>query len=129
MSISVCFRKFLPALLVCSLSACASMQSVDVGSAMRDAPPPGVDIGSLVEVVTLDDRKMKFRITDISRQGLNGKYGFVAYEDMARLRVESMAARDGKAAGYVLGVLGFVALAALIDSADSVRICSSPPCE
>ena len=129
MSNSASKRKYILTLLICLLSACSSMQVVDVGSAMRNAPPPGLEIGSLVEVETLDERKMKFRVTELSQWGLTGKYGFVAYEDIARLKVEAHTRNEGRVTGYILSTLGIVALIALIDSADSVRICSSPPCE
>ena len=122
-------RNYLLALLFFNLTACSSMQTVDVESAMRYAPPPGIDVGSLVEVKTLDDRGLKFRVTNVTKLGLDGKYGFVAYEDMAQLKVETPARNEGKTAGYILGALGVVALIALIGSADVVRVCSHSPCE
>jgi hypothetical protein len=115
--------------LVTQLAACASMQTVDVGRAMRDAPPRGVAIGSLVEVRTLDGRHLEFRVTEVAPQGLGGKFGLVAWEDMERLRVEAPRRDRGNVASYILGALGVVAFIALIDSADTVRICSTPPCE
>ena len=121
-------RNYLLALLLFNLSACSSMQTVDVQSAMAYPPPTGIDIGSLVEVITLDDRKLEFRVTDVTNLGLNGKHGFVAYEDMAQLKVDTSRNNEGKAASYILGALGFIALLALIDSADTVHICSQLPC-
>ena len=79
-------RNYFLALLVFNLSSCASMQAVDVQDAMRYPPPPGIDIGSLVEVETLDERELRFRVTGMTDQGLGGKYGFIAWENMARLR-------------------------------------------
>jgi hypothetical protein len=122
-------RNYFLALLVFNLSSCASMQAVDVQDAMRYPPPPGIDIGSLVEVETLDERELRFRVTGMTDQGLDGKYGFIAWENMARLRVDPGESHEGKAAGYLLGALGIIALLALIGSADSVSICSHPPCE
>jgi len=121
-------RNYLLALLVFNLTACSSMQTVNVESAMRYAPPPSIDIGSLVEVRTLDDQSLKFRVTDVTRLGLTGKYGFVAFEDMAQLKVDTSVRNDGKTAGYILSALGVLALIALIDSADTVHICSHSPC-
>ena len=122
-------RNYLLALLVFNLTACVSMQTVDVESAMRYPPAPGIDIGSLVEIRTLDDRRLKFRVTDATSLGLDGKYGFVAYEDMAQLKVDTSARSEGRAVGYIISALGFAALIALINSADAVRICSPSPCE
>ena len=92
-------------------------------------PPPGIDTGSLVEIRTLDDEKLKFRVTKVTNLGLNGKYGFVAYEDMVKLKVDTSERNEGKTTSYILGVLGFIALIALIGSADTVSICSNTPCE
>ena len=122
-------RNYLLALMVFNLTACASMQTVDVENAMRFPPPPGIDIGSLVEIKTLDDRRLKFRVTDATNLGLEGKYGFVAYEDMAQLKIDTSARNKGKTADYILSALGFVALIALIGSADTVHVCSHPPCD
>jgi hypothetical protein len=128
MNKSAFVRNYLLALLVFNLTACSSMQTVDVESAMRYPPPPGIDIGSLVEVKTLDARTLKFRVTDVTKLGLDGKYGVVAFEDMAQLKVDTSARNEGKKAGYILGALGIVALIALIGSADTVRVCSHSPC-
>ena len=122
-------RNYLLALLVFNLTSCASMRTVDVESAMRYPPPPGIDTGSLVEIKTLDDQKLKFRVTEVTNLGLNGKYGFVAYEDMVNLKVDTSVQNEGKTTAYILGVLGFIALIALIGSADTVRVCSHTPCE
>ena len=122
-------RNYLLALLVFNLAACSTMQSVDVENAMRHAPPAAIDIGSLVEVQILDDQRLKFRVTGVSSVGLDGKYGVVAFEDMAWLKVEVPSKNDGKATAYILGALGFIAMIALIGSADTVRICSHSPCD
>ena len=121
-------RNYLLALMVFNLTACASMQTVDVGNAMRYPPPVGIDIGSLVEIKSLDDRRLKFRVTNVTNLGLNGKYGFIAYEDMAQLKVDTSIRNEGKTTAYILGALGVLAVIALIDSADSVHVCANAPC-
>jgi len=121
-------RNYLLALILFNLTACSSMQTVDVDSAMRYSPPPGIDIGSLVEVKTLDDRRLTFRITDIYDQGVDGKYGLVAWEDMEQMKVDVSRQKEGQTMDYILGALGIIAFIALIDSADTVNICSTPPC-
>ena len=121
-------RNYLLALLVFNLSACASMYTVDVENAMRYPPPASIDIGSLVEIKTLENQKLKFRVTDVTNLGLDGKYGFVAFEDMAQLKVDVSASNERKTASYILGVLGLAALIALVNSADSVTVCSNTPC-
>ena len=123
------FRNYLLALVFFNLTACSSMQTVDVDSAMRYSPPPGVDIGSLVEVKTLDDRRLTFRITDIYDQGVDGKYGLVAWEDMEQMKVDVSRQNEGQTMSYILGALGIIAFIALIDSADTVNICNIPPCD
>jgi len=121
-------RNYLLALLLYNLTACASMHTVDVENAMRYPPPQSIDIGSLVEIRTLDKRTLKFRVTDMTNLGLDGKYGFVAYEDMAQLKVDVSGRNEGNTASYILGVLGIAALIAVINSADSVHVCSNTPC-
>ena len=121
-------NRYLLALLVFNLAACSSMQAVSVESAMHHSPPPGVDYGSLVTVKTLDKRLLKFRVTEITQEGLGGSRGFVRYADMDSLKVRSRRAHEGNTLAFVLGLLGFVALIALVASADSVAVCSNAPC-
>ena len=73
MKTGIFLNRYLLALLVFNLAACSSMQPVNVASAMRFSPPSGVDYGSLVEVKTFDLRTAKFRVTDITDDGLGGK--------------------------------------------------------
>jgi len=120
--------RYLLALLLFNLSACATMQRVEVGAAMRGAPPPGIVTGSLVEIETIGGERLKFRVTQVNEHGLHGKQGLVAWEDMARLRVEKRDQGEGRTLSVLLGILGVAALAALISSADTVRVCSAPPC-
>lgn len=128
MSYFLLIRRYLLALLVLNLSACSSLQPVSIESAMQYSPPRGVDHGSLVEIKTLDKRTVKFRVTEINDDGLGGKPGFFLYEDMRSLRVENPGKDNGDTLAYIFGVIGAIALIALVASADSVAVCSPSPC-
>jgi hypothetical protein len=128
MTLSVFFKRYLLSLLVLNLAACSSMQVVSIESAMNYSPPRGVEYGSLVEVKTLDKRTVKFRVTEITDDGLGGSQGFYRFEDMKSLRVEAAGQSESNAATYILGALGVAALVALLINADSVAICSPSPC-
>ena len=117
-----------PALAVIAVASCSTMQPVDVGAAMRGAPPPGVDFGSLVEVRTLDGVKDTFRVTEMNAGGLGGSSGFYWYDDMQSLEVQRPGGYDENATAIILGVLGLAGLVWLVGNADSVRICSGTPC-
>jgi hypothetical protein len=119
--------RYLLCLLLFNLAACSTMQTVDVGDALRYSAPRGVDQGSLVQVATLDGRSARFRVTEMTPDGLGGNQGFFRYEDMKSLKVENPSA-GGDAWMWVLGILGVAALVALVASADSVSICSGAPC-
>jgi hypothetical protein len=128
MNLPIFFKRYLLSLLVLNLVACSSMQTVSIESAMNYSPPRGIDYGSLVEVKTLNKRTVKFRVTEITDEGLGGKQGFYRFEDMKSLRVDAPAQGESNTAAYVLGALGVAALVALVISADSVAICSPSPC-
>ena len=129
MDISILVARYFLCLLMLNLAACSSMQTVNVESAMQNATARGIDYGSLVEVKTLDKRTARFRVTDITPEGLGGKQGFYRYEDMKSLRVENLAANNSdNTLSIILGALGVIALVALVASADSVSICSPSPC-
>jgi len=124
------FKHYLLALLIFNLTACSSMHTVSVESAMQHSPPRGVDYGSLVQVKTLDKQTAKFRVTVINADGLGGSNHFYRYEDMASLKVEAVNNNEGTdTLSIVLGVLGVAALVFLVANADSVAICSQTPCE
>jgi hypothetical protein len=126
------FRTILARYVLCALlfnlSACSSMQTVNVEEAMNYSPPRDVDFGSLVEVRTLDKKKAKFRVTEITADGLGGKPGFFRFEDMDSLKVEQPGQGQVNWGAIIGGVLGVAALFFLIDNADSVRVCSGTPC-
>lgn len=119
--------RYLLSLLLFNLAACSTMQAVSIENAMDYSPPRGVEYGSLVKVRMLDEREAKFRVTEITPDGLGGKPGFFRYEDMESLKVES--ARSEVNWGAVLGAVAGIALFVfLIDNADEVRLCSGVPC-
>jgi hypothetical protein len=120
--------RYLLALLLFNLAACSSMQTVGVEQAMNYSPPRGVDFGSLVQVRTLDHKTAKFRVTEITDSGLGGKPGFFRYEDMESLKVEQTSSGQVNWGAIIGAILGVAALVFLIDNADSVSVCSIPPC-
>ncbi len=122
------FKRYLLGLLVLNLAACSTLQTVSIENAMQYSPPRGIDYGSLVEVKTLDKRTVKFRVTEITDDGLGGKQGFYRYEDMQNLRVDNPGKNKGETATYILSALGIIALIALIVNADNVTICTPSPC-
>jgi hypothetical protein len=126
---STFLNRYLLSMLLLNLTACSSMQTVNVEHAMQQPTVRGIDYGSLVEVKTLDKRTVKFRVTDITQEGLGGSQGFYRYEEMKSLRVENPAAKNNdNALNYILGALGVIALIALVANADSVSICTPTPC-
>ena len=128
MSYSIFLKRYVLSLLVLNLAACSALQPVSIESAMKYSPPRGIDYGSLVEVKTLDKRTIKFRVTEITDDGLGGNQGFYRYEDMKKLRVENSGKNKGDSTAYILGAIGIIALIALIANADSVAVCSPSPC-
>ena len=122
-------RRYLMCLLIFNLAACSTMQPVSVENAMQNPGVRGIDYGSLVEVRTLDNRTVKFRVTDINEEGLGGSKGFFRYEDMKSLRVDTPSSHSSDETwAWVLGALGIIALIALVANADSVSVCSPSPC-
>ncbi len=122
-------KHYLLALLIFNLTACSTFQQVSVQNAMRNSRPSGVDYGSLVEVKTFDKQSAKFRVTVMNADGLGGSKEFFRYEDMASLKVEGPKTSGEDTWMIIGGILGAAALIWLISSADSVRVCSSSPCE
>jgi hypothetical protein len=123
-------KRYILCVLLFNLAACSSMQTVNVEQAMQNPSPRGIDYGSLVEIRTLDKRSAKFRVTDITEEGLGGSKGFYRYEDMKSLRVENKNSNNkDDTLAWVLGILGVAALVALVASSDSVAVCAPAPCE
>jgi len=128
MNYFILFKRYLLGLLVLNLAACSTLQTVSIENAMHYSPPRGIDYGSLVEVKTLDKRTVKFRVTEITDDGLGGQQGFYRYQDMQTLRVDNPGKNKGEPVAYILGALGVIALIVLVANADSVTICSPSPC-
>lgn len=122
-------KHYVLSLLLINLVACSSLQPVSIESAMQNSSARGIDYGSLVEVKTLDNRSSKFRVTEMTGDGLGGNAGFFRFEDMKSLRVENPAAKNNDNAWtYILGAVGIAALVFLVANADSVTVCSPSPC-
>lgn len=131
MNISRFFLRYLLCLVLFNLAACSTMYPVSVENAMQQPQPSGVDYGSLVEVKTLDRQTVKFRVTEMTPEGLGGSMGFFRYENMQSLKVENQRRQHNDSYetwAWVLGVLGMIGLIALAASSDSVRVCSPQPC-
>jgi hypothetical protein len=123
------FKHYVLALLLFNLAGCSTMQTVNVENAVKYSSAKGVDYGSLVEVKTLNHRTSKFRVTEMTEDGLGGNSGFFRFEDMKSLRVENPNAKSNDSVWtYILGALGIAALVALVANADSVTVCSPSPC-
>jgi hypothetical protein len=121
-------RHYLLALLVFNLAACSTLQPVSIEGAMQNPPGRGIDYGSLVYVKMLDKSAVKFRVTVMNADGLGTSGKFYRYENMASLKVEGPKS-NGSAGAIILGILGVAALVFLVANTDSVRVCSSAPCE
>jgi hypothetical protein len=80
-----------------------------------------------VHVKTVDKRSAKFRVTDITEEGLGGNDGFYRFDEMESLKVDVPGSND-TVLQVVLGIVAVAALAALIANSDSVKICSPSPC-
>ena len=114
-------------LLLLNLAACSSMATVNLENTIQTSYPRGVDYGSLVHVKTMDKRSAKFRVTDITEEGLGGNEGFYRFDEMKSLKVEVPGSND-TTMEIVLGVVAVIALIALAANSDSVKVCSPSPC-
>ena len=121
-------KQFILALLLLNLTACSSMQTVSIQSLENPSIPSEIQHGDRVEVITNDSEKMEFAVTDITTDGIGGKFGFIPFENIRRLRVQRQTGGSGESATWIWGVIGAAALIALIASADSVSICSGSAC-
>ena len=121
-------KQLVLALLLLNLIACSSMQTVSIQNLENPDIPSEIQHGDRVEVVTRDSEKMEFSVTDITTEGIGGKFGFIPFENIRRLRVQRPGSISGNSANWIWGIIGAAALVALIASADSVTVCSGTPC-
>ena len=121
--------RYLLCLALLNLAACSSMRTVDLQRAVQTSNARGVEYGRMVEVRTFDGRDFKFRVTEMTDEGIGDGDAFFRYADMERLRVEDPNSRASEnTANWILGILGVIALGALIANSDSVKVCSPSPC-
>jgi hypothetical protein len=121
-------KQLILALLLLNLTACSSMQTVSIQNLENPDIPSEIQHGDRVEVVTRDSEKVEFSVTDITTEGIGGKFGFIPFENIRRLRVQRPGSSGGNSATWIWGIIGAAALVALIASADSVSVCSGTPC-
>ena len=121
--------RYLLCLLFVNLAACSSMQTVDLERAVQTSNARGVEYGRLVKVETLDDRNVRFRVTEIREDGIGSNNEFFPFAEMESLEVENPNSNSGETAtNWILGIIGVAALVALIANSDSVKVCSPSPC-
>jgi hypothetical protein len=104
------------------------MQTIPVRDLQDQGENASLQIGDRVELVTYSNEKLDFAVTDITGEGLAGKFGFIPYDDIRRLRIHRPGYRQGQNPTWLWGVLGLAALIGLAAAADSVTVCSGSPC-
>ncbi len=120
-------RQLALALLILHLAACSSMQTVHIPDVQAGGDNSPVFPGDRVEVVTHDNERLEFPVTDITKDGISGQFGFIRYDDMRSISVRKPGS-DGEATKWILGALAAAAVIVLVASADSVNVCSGTPC-
>lgn len=121
--------RYVLCLLLLNLAACSTMQTVDLQRAVQTSNARGVEFGRLVEVKMLDGREARFRVTEMTADGIGHDDAFFHYAEMERLKVENPNSKSNESTlQWVLGVIGIAALIALAVNSDSVRVCSPSPC-
>ena len=121
--------RYLLCLLVFNLSACSTMQTVDLQRAVQTSNARGVEYGRLVEVRMLDGERARFRVTEMNEQGIGHDDAFYRYVEMESLKVDNPNSNASEETWtWILGVIGFAALIALAVNSDSVSVCSPGPC-
>jgi len=116
-------------LLIVHLAACSSMQTVPIRDVQAGGDNSPIFPGDRVEVITRDNEKLEFPVTDITDEGLSGQFGFIPYSDIHQLSVRRPGSDgDGEATKWILGALAAAAVVALVAASDSVTVCSGSPC-
>ena len=121
-------RQILLSLLIVHVAACSSFHRVAIHDVSADNGSSPVQIGDRVEVTTRDNEALEFAVTDITPDGISGRFGFVRFDDMRSLSVRRAGEPNNDTVTWILGILGVAALIALVASADSVTACSGTPC-
>ena len=121
-------RHFLLSLLIVHLAACSSLQPISVQDVQSQGEDSGLYIGDRVEIITNDSERLDFAVTDITNEGIGGKFGLIPHANIRSLKVKRPGSLDDSSSTWVWAVLGIVALGAIIASADSVTVCSGDPC-
>ena len=121
-------RQILLSLLIVHIAACSSFHRVAIRDVSAESGSSPVQIGDRVEVTTLDSETLQFAVTDITAEGISGRFGFVRFDDMRSLSVRRSGEPNDDTVTWILGILGAAALIALVASADSVTACSGTPC-
>ena len=113
-----CFtRVVICSVLIAFTAGCTSMQTVSGGDAA--GPSDKVWVGEKVKITRNDLSLVKFRVTEISDDGISGDGIFVAYTDIQQLQVRHKN-NDGQGhenkAGRIIGgvLLAVVALPVLL---------------
>ena len=121
--------RYLLCLALLNLAACSTMRNVDLQRAVQTSNARGVEYGRMVQLRTFDGKNVKFRVTEMNDEGIGDGEAFYRYAEMERLRVEDPNSKAGEStANWILGILGVIALGALIANSDSVKVCSPSPC-
>lgn len=121
-------RQLALALLIVHLAACSSMQAVPISDVQAGGDDSPIFPGDRVEVITRDNEKLEFPVTDITDDGISGQFGFIRYDDIRTLSVRRPGDDDGEATKWILGALAAAAVVALVAASDSVTVCSGTPC-
>ena len=88
--------RYLLCLLLLNLAACSSMQTVDLQRAVQTSNARGVEYGRTVEVKPFDGKKVKFRVTEMTDEGIGNADGFYRFADMESLKVENPDSNTGE---------------------------------
>ena len=121
-------RQLALVLLIVHLAACTTMQTVPIRDVQAGGEDSPVFPGDRVEVITKDDEKLNFPVTDITDEGISGKFGFIPYTDIRKLSVRKPGTDNNQATYWILGVLAAAGAVALIAASDSVTVCAGAPC-
>jgi hypothetical protein len=121
-------RQFVLSLLLLHLAACSGMQTIPLRDLRGHDRGSALQVGDRVELVTHDNEKLDFALTEVTDDGVAGKFGFIPYDDIRRLRVHRPGAGNAAGLTWLWGVLGAAAVIALLSSADSVTVCAGAPC-